>query len=256
MLGRATAVTHTLSRNAAAPPVFLPSQMLRVTSVLVLLLLLVAPAVAEARPVELGSEPPAPAASCPESCQAVGRVTGFQVTMGERRNPYRVRRRGKIVAFTIHLGKPREDQVRFFTDLFGGPPRAKVTVLRPGTKRRHRLTGHSALFELGPYLGSAPTFALRRPLTMRPGYVVGLTVPTWAPAFGVGLGEGEAWRSSRDGDRCDDVNQAAAQQRLGSLRTYGCLYRTARLLYSVTFVPDPARTDKAAAEAPAPAPAP
>jgi hypothetical protein len=196
---------------------------------------------AEASVVELGTHPTMPAASCPDSCQAVGRVSGFQVATGERRNPYRVRRRGKIVAFTIRLGNPRPDQVRFFTDLFGGPPQARLTVLRSGTRKRHRLTGQSDLVDLAPYLGSSPSFALRRPLTVRPGYVVALTVPTWAPAFGVGLGEGELWRSSRDGERCDDVSQAAAQQRRGSLRTYGCLYRTARLLYSATFVADPRR---------------
>jgi hypothetical protein len=209
---------------------------------------------AEASVVELGARPELPVASCPDNCQAVGRVTGFQVTMGERRNPYRVRRRGKVVAFTIRLGKPREDQVRFFTELFGGPPQARLTVLRPGSGRRHRLTGHSRLHDLTPYLGSNPTFALDRALTLRPGYVVALTVPTWAPAFGVGLGDTEAWRSSRDGERCDDVSQTAAQQRRGSLRTYGCLYRTARLLYSVTFVPDPVRVAEEAPQAPAPAP--
>ena len=226
--------------------------MKRVIPVLCLVPLLGLPSVAQGRTIELGASPPPPAASCPENCQAVGRVTGFQVTVGERRNPYRVRRRGRIVAFTIHLGRPRPDQVRFFTDLFGGPPRARVAVLRPGARRRHRLTGQSQLFDLAPYLGSAPTFALSRPLTVRKGYVVALTVPTWAPAFGVALGQRETWRSSRDGRRCGDVRQAAAQQRRGSLRTYGCLYRTARLLYSATFVPDPARTAESPAGAPAP----
>jgi hypothetical protein len=230
--------------------------MRRLAPLLAVLGVLAPPGAAQASPIELGVRPEPPAASCPETCQAVGRVTGFQVNTGERRNPYRVRRRGRIVAFTIRLGKPREDQVRFFTDLFGGAPQARISVLRPGTRRRHRLIGQSALFDLAPYLGSAPTFALERPLTMRPGYVVGLTVPTWAPAFGVGLGETESWRSSRDGERCDDVGQTAAQQRRGSLRTYGCLYRTARLLYSVTFVPDPRKVAEAPAPAPSPAPAP
>ena len=80
--------------------------------------------------------------------------------------------------------------------------------------------------------------------------------PTWAPAFGVGLGETEAWRSSRDGRRCDDVSQTAAQQRRTSLRTYGCLYRTARLLYSVSFVPEPRPVAEQEPAAPAPVPAP
>ena len=234
-------------RNAGGPAVFMLA--MRRCALLTLALLALSPAaVADARIVELGANPAAPAASCPDNCQAVGRVSGFQVTVGARRNPYRVRRHGKIVAFTIHLGKPRDDQVRFFTDLFGGPPRAQLSVLRPGSRRRHRLTGRSRLYDLAPYLGSNPTFALERPLTMRPGYVAALTVPTWAPAFGVGLGDTEAWRSSRDGRRCDDVSQAAAQQRRGSLRTYGCLYRTARLLYSVTFVPDPGRVTEEASQ--------
>ena len=213
-------------------------------------------ATAHAGVVEMGARPALPAASCPESCQAVGRVTGFQVQVGERRNPYRVRRRGKIVAFTIRLGKPRADQVTFFTDLFGGAPQARISVLRPGTRRRHRLVGQSELVDLAPYLGSAPTFALRRPLSMRPGYVAALTVPTWAPAFGVGLGATEAWRSSRDGRRCDDVSQTAAQQRRTSLRTYGCLYRTAHLLYSVSFVPEPRPVAEQEPAPPAPVPAP
>lgn len=210
------------------------------------------PVAAQARVVELGEVADPPAPSCPESCQAIGRVTGFQIRVGEAANPYRVRERGKIVAFSIRLGKPRADQSAFFDNLFGGPPRARLTVLRSGTKRRHRLVGQSELFDLEPYLGSTPTFALARPLTVRRDYVVALTVPTWAPAFGVGLAETEAWRSSRDATRCDDVNQVAAQQRRGSLRTYGCLYRTARLLYTATFVPDPPRNPAAEPEAPGP----
>ena len=72
--------------------------------------------------------------------------------------------------------------------------------------------------------------------------MVALTVPTWAPAFAVGLSNNEQWRSSRADARCDDVSQDAAQMRLGSLRTYGCLYKTARLLYTATFIPDPRPT--------------
>jgi hypothetical protein len=38
------------------------------------------------------------------------------------------------------------------------------------------------------------------------------------------------------------VQQRAAQQTKNSVRPYGCLYRTARLLYSVTYIPDPQPT--------------
>jgi hypothetical protein len=205
--------------------------------------LLAAPA-AEGRVIELGVQNPRPPASCPENCQAIGQVTGFQVKQGTVRHPFQVSRRGKIVAFTISLGKPNAEQIDFFTKLFAGPPRAQLTILRPGTKKRYRLTGHSEIFELSSYFGSSPTFALSRPLTVKKDYVVALTVPTWAPAFAVGLSNNEQWRSSRADERCDDVSQMAAQQRLGSLRTYGCLYKTARLLYTATFVPDPRPTTK------------
>lgn len=205
---------------------------------------LVAAPAAQARVIELGVQNPRPPASCPTDCNAIGQVTGFQVKQGSVRHPFQVTRRGKIVAFTITLAKPSAEQVDFFTKLFGGPPRAQLTILRPGDKKRYRLTGHSEIFELSSYFGSSPTFALSRPLTVKKDYVVALTVPTWAPAFAVQLGNDEQWRSSRADDKCDDVSQHAAQQRLGSLRTYGCLYKQARLLYTATFVPDPRITTK------------
>ena len=203
--------------------------------------LLAAPA-AQARVTELGATSPRPPASCPDNCQAIGQVTGFQVKQGAKRYPFAVTRPGKIVAFSVTLGKPNSEQIDFFTKLFGGTPQARLSILRPGSRKRHRLTGQSEIFELGDYFGSTPTFALSRPLTVKKGYVVALTVPTWAPAFAVGLGGSEQWRSSRDPENCDEVDQRAAQQVRGGLRTYGCLYKTARLLYTATFVPDPRKT--------------
>jgi hypothetical protein len=219
-----------------------------VTTAAIVAALLAAGAPAHARVIELGQTEARPAASCPDDCQAVGRVTGFQVTAGGTRNPFRVNRRGKVVAFTVTLGNPRSDQIEFFDNLFGGPSQVQISILRPGTKRRHRLTGQSEVFDVSAYFGSRPTFALSRPLTVRKDYVVGLTTRTWIPSFAVKQPEGEAWRSSRDPDRCDDVRQPAAQTVRGGLRTYGCLYRTARLLYTATFIPDPRPTTPPARE--------
>jgi hypothetical protein len=213
--------------------------MRRLVSIATTAALLALPAAASARVAELGGDIEPLTASCPTDCQAIGQVSGFQTQVGTRKNPYRVRSYGKVVAFTIKLGKPNAEQSQFFTRLFGGPPQAQVVILRPGDKGRYRLTGSSPLFDIQPYFGSTPTFALPRPLTMRPGYIAGLTVPTWAPAFAVGLGNDQIWRSSRDPKACDDVRQNAAHDVRGSLRTYGCVYKTARLLYSVTYIPDP-----------------
>ena len=101
--------------------------------------------------------------------------------------------------------------------------------------------------------GSTATTGRRRasPSTSRSGSsagsIVALTVPSWAPAFAVDLGRDFSWFSSRhkteepdqSGSRCGDVSQDAAQEAVGGLRRYECRYRTARLLYTATFVPDP-----------------
>jgi len=204
------------------------------------------PAAAWAGVKEIGLTPaPRPEASCPSNCQAIGRVTGFQVQQGSRHNPYRATRDGKVVGFSVTLGKPSDEQQRFFRRLFGRPAEARISILRPGKlKRRQRLTGQSEVFDLEPYFGSRPTFALRRPLTVKRGYVIALTVPTYAPAFAVGLGRDEAWRSSRDPARCDDVQQAAAQESRGSVVQYRCFYRTARLLYTAVVITTPKPTKR------------
>jgi hypothetical protein len=214
----------------------------------VLALLALAPA-AQARIVELGADAtPAAEASCPQDCQGIGRVSGYMGRAGGRANPYLIRRDGKVVAFTITLGRPDQQQTQFFTDLYGGPPQARLSILRKGRTRKtrltHRLLRQSDLFRVDRYFGSSPTFALDEPLEVARGNIVALTVPTWAPAFGVNLPRSNWWRSSRRRGDCDNVSQRAAQQFAGGLRTYGCTYFRARLLYTVTYIPDPRETTR------------
>jgi hypothetical protein len=184
-----------------------------------------------------------PAAGCPANCQAVGHVTGFQVRIRGHRNPFVIRQTGRIVAFTIRLGRPNATQTRFFTGLFGGAPQARLSLLRTerGASKRGRLVSQSEVFNLSHYLGSTPTFVLSRPLVVRSGYTLALTVPTWVPSFAINLPSNMAWRSSRPATDCNGTSQAA-QQGLRSTREYRCIYRTARLLYSATFVANPIRT--------------
>jgi hypothetical protein len=211
---------------------------------------LVVASIALGRVAELGTTLDDHTAACPADCQAIGQVSGFQIQQGTRKNPYRLRSYGKVVAFSVKLGKPNASQMQFFNKLFGGPPQIMLTVLKPykaqkGEQRqpnKYVLAGASPLFDLTNFFGSEPTFALPRPLTIKPGYVVGITVPTWAPAFAVKLGDDMQWRSSRDPKACDDVQQDAAQDIRRSARTYGCVYKTARLLYTVTYIPDPKPT--------------
>jgi hypothetical protein len=221
---------------------------------------LVAASLAFGRVSELGTTLDDHTAACPENCQAIGQVSGFQIQQGTRKLPYRLRSYGKVVAFSVKLGTPNASQIQFFNKLFGGPPQIMLTILRPyvpvkGEKKqpdKYVLAGSSPPFELQNYFGSEPTFALPRPLSIKPGYVVGITVPTWAPAFAVNLGDDMQWRSSRDPKNCDDVRQNAAQDIRGSARSYGCVYKTARLLYSATYIPDPKPTTPPAKTTPKP----
>jgi hypothetical protein len=212
------------------------------------LLLLGASAASASSVREVGEYPdvPLPAPGCPLNCQAVGHVTGYQVQVGTHKNPYVIKNAGKIVAFTIRLGKPDAQQTQFFTNLFGGTPQARLSLLKKPKADKPKtndlkLLGQSELFDLTNYLGSSPTFALSKPLPVEAGATLALTVPTWAPAFAINLGPDEAWRSSRPKKDCNGTSQTA-HQKVGKVRSYDCFYRTARLLFTATFVPDPKPT--------------
>jgi hypothetical protein len=199
------------------------------------------PAAAAAKVQELGkTADPAPAPSCPATpCLAVSRTTGYQAKVGERRGIFVAPRRGKIVAWTITLAKPGRRQIAFFNDRLGGPASAGVSVLKPGTKLRYRVSGQSPIVQLEPYFGMTVQFPLDRSLTVKKGYVVALTVPTWAPALAVGLDNKNSWRASRAQGSCEDTQTQTAQLTRGSLAQYRCLYRGVRLTYSVTLISTP-----------------
>lgn len=208
------------------------------------------PAGASARVIELGSRADPPASSkCPEEpCEVLASSTGYMARTGDVRNPYFIRRAGRIVAFTVRLSKLEQNQIEFFNGNFFGPPSVRISILRRGKTRKtrltHRLLRQSELFRVGRFLGSSPTFALDEPLRVRRRNIVALTTPTWVPAFVSGLPKTNWWRSSRARRRCgpDDVRQRAAQDSPGSLRVYGCTYFRARLQYTATYIPDPRPT--------------
>ena len=201
------------------------------------------PATASAKVVELGSKIPTAQVSCPMNCQAVGRVTGYQGRGGAVRDPFIIKRAGKIVAFTIRLGAPDANQQRFFEDLYGGTSQVRLSILTritrgPRTRRGHQLIAQSPAFRLNDFFGTAPTFVLDKPIPVARNNIVAMTVPTWAPTFAVALGRDYWWRSSRQRRRCDNVSQRAQQVRLMSVEVFGCTYFTARVYYTVTYVPD------------------
>jgi hypothetical protein len=201
---------------------------------------LASPAAAEI--IEVGHTEADNAPSCPESpCQAVSRTTGFQVRVGDERDAFVIPQDGRIVAWSISLGSPDERQTSFFEDSLGGPPRAGITVLRTDDRNFGRVVGRSGVRGLKPYFGATVQFAMQNSIPVKAGYRVALTVPTWAPALALGLGEDAAWRAVRPDNDCTDTENQAAQLAVGLLGRYRCVYRTARLTYSATLVTRPQR---------------
>jgi hypothetical protein len=193
--------------------------------------------------VVLGSTATVPDPSCPElPCQAVGSVTGFQVSTDQSSLPFRVRKNGKVTAWTLTLAQPTSKQRSFFNGFFGTPPEARLAILRrvPGTNPpRYNLRSQGSIHVLSPYLGQTVKFGAS--LKVEKDDIVGLTIPTWAPAFSQNLTAKNAWRASREPGRCTnttDVRQGEPQQKIGKRATYGCRYSTARLLYTATVVED------------------
>lgn len=200
---------------------------------------LLLPAAASAKLTELGALASGAKGSCPGSCQAVSRTTGYQAKVGPSRTLYRAPTNGRIVAWSVALGNPGPKQTAFFNKNFGGQARAAVVVLKPGERLARTVTAKAPMQTLSDYFGDVVQFPLIRTLPIRKGYYVGLTVPTWAPALQISLGNDTSWRSSRSRDACLDTGRQSALVGRRKTVPFRCLYRTARLTYSATFVSTP-----------------
>jgi hypothetical protein len=206
--------------------------------------------------VVLGAATPA-VPSCPTNCQAVGKTTGFQTSLPGAKNPFVVTFKGRLVAWSIKTGAPsdkpnpnnnNQSDLDFFNKTFGGSPKARIAVLKPimksirAGKPIYKLKAQSPVEDLSGFLGQTTTFTLDTPLRVKPNNVVALTVPTWAPAFAINQSADTKWAASRKKGKCDNTDDILAgtpQDALGTQRSYGCTYNTARLLYSATVVADP-----------------
>lgn len=225
------------------------------------LVAIAAPGEADSAPLRvlvLGQTAETPPPSCPGKivnnveitpCRVEGHVTGFQAIADGVARPYEAPFEGKIVAWSITLAKPSTqetktttDEVSFFDDFLGSPAEARIGILRPveGTKPpKYTLVRQSPIEVLNPYFGGTPVFALDHPLTVLKGQVVALTVPTWAPMFAFNVSAENTWRGSRAPEHCaskEDIQDGHPQQGVGKIKTYGCYYSNARLLYTATLV--------------------
>lgn len=227
------------------------------TAAVLLAIALAAPAAAQAKVIELGSEAKPASSHCPEDpCVAAYQMTAYQGRAGSVAQPFVVPRPGHIVAFTVSLGELTPTQTAFFDSRFGDKPQVRLSILRrskrKGKRLNHRLISQSDVYEVGPFLGSSPTFALSKPLRVGRNMIVALTVPTWAPVLDTVDLEGKNWwRSSRARGECgrdDELSPPSAHEKRTSIVEYRCTYFNSRLLYTATYIPAPRPTSKGTTE--------
>jgi hypothetical protein len=193
---------------------------------------------ASARIIEVGSAPPEATPTCPSSpCLAVSRTTGYQAKVVDSRAVYVVPAPGKIVAFTIRLGAPTAKQITYFEDNFGKAS-AGLAVIKRGERLFGRVVAQSPIYQLSDYFGQTVQFPLDRAINVKKGQMIGLTVPTWAPALSTLTDDGSSWRASRALNQCDNTDRQTAQTSVGDLTQYRCLYK-ARLTYTATLITNP-----------------
>lgn len=215
-------------------------------------LALTLPAAASAEIIEIGKLDPQVKSSCPgpvPKCFAVARLTGYQAKVGTNRGLMTATKDGRIVAFSVGLGKPGPKQALFFSGGKGAPanspqygePEVQITVLNPRTNLRSRAVAQSEAFKVADYFGTTVQFALAKSIPVKKGQIIAITSQTWAPILAVGLGSDTSWRASREKGTCQDSVQQVAQVQPNQLAQYYCLYRTARLNYSATMITAPVK---------------
>jgi hypothetical protein len=202
----------------------------------------------------LGRTPKTPRPTCPtphssdappeKSCQAMGRVTGFQISANGVRQPFKVRRPGTIVAWSVDLSRPSKKERDFFETQLSksGPPRGRLSILKRKKAGPYKLVKQSPVVNLKSSLGSRAVITLADPLRVRKGMIVALTTPTWLSNLAdFGASDSDVWRASREQGQCtqaeDLLKRSRPQQKVGGMRDYSCTYEGARLLYWAYLVP-------------------
>jgi hypothetical protein len=223
-----------------------------------LALLVTSPASALATIVELGqTKTPIVSPSCPKGVSPsqcfiiLTRTTAIQSVSDGVSYPTKVKKAGWIVAFTLGLSNlstsstTEHSYLHTLDQAYGGTPQIALTVLKPGPNNRYTVAAQSATFHLIPFLGQVlqeplslpPNFTSFTALPVKPGEVVGVSVPTWAPVLSYNLSTTKfAYRQSRMANCKSAAGTQTAQQTVGATTRYLCNYTGTRVEYSATEV--------------------
>ena len=148
-----------------------------------------------------GQKAPAPRPACPnkadeqgnpfyKQCQVQGQVTVFQRTVQGRDGLYKARSNGRLVAWSISLGKPTKNEQKTLlkyggTEEFPDTATAGLSVLKPQGEKKFKLTAKSPIMRVDNDFGREQTFTLDRPLRIRKGEIAALTTATYLPFLGI-----------------------------------------------------------------------
>ncbi len=203
-------------------------------------------AAASAQTVELGQTTrPIVLSTCatpPTGCDSIAaRTTVLQSFSNALDYPDAATRRGSITSFTISLNRlsnnssTEEQDVGLLNRAYGGEPRAALVILSHTLRPfQYKVVRESATYDLTPYLGTIAHFRLTRSLPLEAGDLIGLTVPTWAPAIQNGFNPNSvAYRESRT-TNCSNPPSQQTSRAVGSRADYICSYTGMRAEYSAT----------------------
>jgi hypothetical protein len=191
--------------------------------------------------------PVCPSGVKPQNCIFVmTRVTALETLTNGNGNPTAVKQSGQLVGFTVGLAQLSSNSttaanfIKTLNGKYGGSAEAQITVLRPGRNNSWTVVAQGPVVQLQRYLGYVVQFPLSRPIPVRSGDAIGLTVPTWAPILSYNLSPKlYSYRQSRSLN-CKSVGaQQNAQIRVGATATYSCTYPGTRAEYSATELTTP-----------------
>lgn len=198
----------------------------------------------------LGKTKVTPKSPCPDSkksadCRITVKVTGIQTRADGQKAPFKVPANGRIVAWSVQVGavdwSGAPDLGSTLDDKYGAS-KARLAVLKSKKKHKFKLTKQTPKLDLESRLGSQPIITLDKPLKVKKGQRIGLTMSGWFSGFVDGLNTSKnQWLASRTDKGCRtsaaEKGETRPQQKVGSTRKYDCHFNGERLLYWAYFVP-------------------
>jgi hypothetical protein len=221
-----------------------------------------APASTSGQVIDLGGQTgtPVTAPSCPPgvapaNCNIIlERVTALATIRDGHSYPTKATKSGRIVAFSVGLSSlsssksARQSDINFLNQKYGGDAQVAIAVLKHVGKggQKWQVVQESSYFHVVRFLGQVAEIPLVTSLAIKPGEVVALTTPTWAPVLSINVPKKQfAYRQSRQGTtkECGQPGAQNRAQKVGQATNYQCKDAGTRIEYSAAEVTYPVATN-------------